>query len=93
MLPFEASDSDGLRGALSGVLPSFELAVFDLDDSDAVLFSESFSSVFIVISSREFDFPVLSFEYGEVEVRLGDLERERVAGMLQNLTRNRASTV
>ena len=93
MLPFEAGDSDGLRGGLSGVLPSFELAVFDLDDSDAVLFSESFSSVFIVISSREFDFPVLSFEYGEVEVRLGDLERERVAGMLQNLTRNRASTV
>lgn len=83
MLFFEVGDLDGLCRGLFGVLLFFEFVVFDLDDFVIVLvFFEFFFLVFIVISLWEFDFFVLFFEYGELEVCLGDLEWEWVVGML-----------
>lgn len=69
-LLLEAGDSDGFRKGFSFglVLGEAEESVFLL-----VLFSEPLS-VLIVISSREFGFD-------EVDVLLGDLDRERDAGM------------
>lgn len=69
-LLLEADDSNGFRKgfSLGLVLWEAEESVFLF-----VLFSESFS-VLIVISSREFGFD-------EVEILLGDLDRERDAGM------------